>query len=491
MVDRHPGLVLDHALTKLSEKPAYQFALLAAITLLAAALRFYQLGQWSLWIDEIFTISRAQTHFSDLSALLRNLPTTLWLPFSMIFTEWSLKAFGTTEWSARLASALIGIFSIPILFFPARKTMGSGAALILALLLAVSPWHLFWSQNARFYTALMLFYSLAAFAFFFAIEHNRPKYLLLFYVLLYFAASERLIAIFILPVILVYLAALSLLRIEKPPGLHRHSLLVLFAPMILMVLFDVVRYTITGSSITLFAIDAFAGQQFEDPARLFVAIIFNIGLPVIALALVGGLYLLLKKSRLGLFFLLSAMLPLVLLVLLNPIMFTKDRYVFMTLPCWLILAAITIKELVRQTQGLGKLLALAVIVMLVAEAAGNNLLYYRVNDGNRRDWRAAFEMIKERAVDGDVFVAWWPEFSPYYLGQEIVPWKDVKVETVLRSGKRYWFVVDSETVWGNMPLKVWLEQNGDLIDILYLRLPEDDFHLRIYLYDPNQHTAGQ
>jgi mannosyltransferase len=105
------------------------------------------------------------------------------------------------EWSARLASALIGIISIPILYFSIRKIIGSGAALILSILLAVSPWHLFWSQNARFYSSLMLMYTLAAFAFFWSMERNWPRYLLLFYALFYFALSERMIAIFLIPVI--------------------------------------------------------------------------------------------------------------------------------------------------------------------------------------------------------------------------------------------------------------------------------------------------
>jgi hypothetical protein len=214
------------------------------------------------------------------------------------------------EWSARLASALIGIISIPILYFSVHKLIGSGSALILSSPLAVSPWHLFWSQNARFYSSLML------------------------------------------------------------------------------------------------------------------------------------------------------------MVLLNPIMFTKDRYVFMTLPSWLILAAMAIEQLVSQTRGLGKLLSAGVVVMLLAEAGGTNMLYYHVNNGGRRDWRAAFEIMKEESRDGDVFVAWWPEFSPYYLGREIIPWNDIHPDKVLESGKRYWFLVDSETIWGNSEMHQWIMDPAELIEVL-------------------------
>jgi hypothetical protein len=151
---------------------------------------------------------------------------------------------------------------------------------------------------------------------------------------------------------------------------------------------------------------------------------------------------------------------------LDPIMFTKDRYVFMTLPSWLILAAMAIEQLVSQTRGLGKLLSAGVVVMLLAEAGGTNMLYYHVNNGGRRDWRAAFEIMKEESRDGDVFVAWWPEFSPYYLGREIIPWNDIHPDKVLESGKRYWFLVDSETIWGNSEMHQWIMDPAELIEVL-------------------------
>ena len=484
-------LRLNRAFALLRENRAYQYWLLAAITILAAGLRFYKLGEWSFWIDEIYTINRAQIHLSNPVTFLRNLPTTLWLPVSLILTEGFLKVLGVTEWNARIASNLIGIISIPILFFPVRKLIGSSVALILALLLAISPWHLFWSQNARFYTSLLLLYNLAAFAFFYAIERDRPIYLLIFYVLFYFSVSERLIAVFIFPVLLAYLAALWIFPYERPPGLRKRNILLLIVPLVALVLLDGLRFLLINSSIILDAIQDFGGQQFDDPLRLLVAIFYNISFPIVSLSMVAGLYSLIRKSRVELFFLLSAVVPVILFVLLNPFMFTKDRFVFMTLPNWFILAALAIRGIFSQTQGLGKLLALGMVVMLIAEASGTNLLYYHVNGGNRRDWRTAFEIIKENSLDGDIYVAWWPQFGPYYLGREIIPYKDVTPDSVVESGKRYWFVVDSETVWGNYPLIKWLQTHARLVEVLSLRMPEDDFNLRIYLYDPVRYNVSK
>lgn len=468
----------------IEEKRVYQYALLVCILFIAAALRIYKLGYWSMWIDEIYTINRAQAHFVDPVQVLRNLPGTLWLPVSVILTSISLNWFGVSELSARLPSVLIGIVSIPLLYIPTRKLFGVGAALFLAVLLAVSPWHLFWSQNARFYTALMLFYALAAFSFYFALERNRPILFAAFYILFYFALSERLIAAFILPVIFLYLVALWIFRFELPQGFTRKNLLLFSAPILLGLVFELFRFAASGASFMTYFVEAFGEQQVEDPARLLISIIYNIGFPIVALGTLAGLYLVLKRNRAGLFLLLSAVVPVISLVLLNPIVFTKDRYVFVTLTFWLILVAYAIREVVSQADGLGKILSIGLLLVLLADAAGANVLYYHVNNGNRRDWRTAFELVKQKSQSSDIVVAWWPEFGPFYLDREIIPYKDVRVDEVLASGQRYWFVIDSETVWGNIPIRDFVEEQGQLIDILYLRLPEDDFNLKIYLYDP-------
>lgn len=475
--------------TETSSRPWFGYGLLFLITLLAAALRFYKLGEWSFWIDEIYTVNRAQIHFSDALQVLQNLPSTLWLPLSVIVTNISLHAFGVTEWSARLASTLIGVMSIPALYVMSRRMIGTLAALIFVLLLALSPWHIFWSQNARFYTSLMLLYTFASLLFFLAIEHDRPIYFIPFYILFYFALSERLIAAFLLPGILLYLGMVWMFRFERPRGLHARNLTVFLIPILLMIVFEVVRYLFSGASTTTFFITDFADKQVEDPFRLLISIIYNIGFPVFFLGVFTGIYLSLKKDRLGLFILISALLPIILLIIMNPFAFTKDRYVFTTLTFWLILCALAVRELVSQTKGLGKFLALGLLVVLMADATGKNIQYYMVNHGDRRNWRAAFQLVKEKSQPEDIVVAWWPEFSRYYLGKEIIATKDVGPEFVLASGDRFWFVIDSETVWGNIPLRDFLETNGQLIDVLYLRLPEDDFNLKIYLYDPAIHSV--
>jgi mannosyltransferase len=470
----------------LSNRDWFNYVLLFLITMIAVVLRFYKLAQWSFWIDEIYTINHAMQHFRNLELLLENTPPARnWVPVSVILTAQALNIWGINEWSARLASVLIGIVSIPVLFFPTRRIFGNRVALIASLLLAVSSWHIFWSQNARFYTSLILFYSLALFAFHFGMERNRPGYFIAFYALIYLAFSERLFAFFIFPVIAAYLLALWVFRFEKPLGLNLRNLLLMSLPVLAGGLIEAYSRIVNEESRFFADFSWFFLYRNDDPIRLLGNISFSIGVSLMVIALFSGLFLILKKNRAGLLMAINAVVPLMMLVAANPYIFTKDRYVFMILFSWIILAAVGISELVTQVNGIHKWLAVGVLVLLLADAGSANLLYYRVNNGNRGDWKAAFYIIQANSQPDDIVVTYWPEFGPFYLDREFIQYEDIDVPTILNSGRQYWFVIDSETIWANPDVKALLENEAQLIDIRYLRTP-DDFFLRIYHFDPEQ-----
>lgn len=474
---------------EISESPWFSYAILLLITILAAVFRFYKLGVWSFWIDEIYTISHATAHFSTPQLILDNIPPVRdTVPVSVILTAQVLNLLGTNEWSARLVSALIGVFTIPILYFPSRRIFGSRIALISLLLLAVSSWDIFWSQNARFYTSLMLFYTLALFAFYFGIEEDKPGYLLVFYVLLYLASSERTSALFILPVVVTYLAALWILKFDKPKGLNFRNLLIIILPLLIGGGMELYSWIANGESRFFADFTWFFAYRNDDPIRLLGNISFNIRVPLMALALFSALFLILKKDRAGLWLATNAVIPLGLLVAVNPFIFTKDRYVFMTLFCWIILAAIGINELLTKVNGIYRWLAVGVLVLVLADAGSESLLYYRVNNGNRADWRAAFHLIQAQSQPDDIVVTYWPELGAYYLDREFIQYEDIDVPTILNGERQYWFVLDAETVWANPKVKALLERQAQLLDVLYLRTP-DDFYLRIYHFDPQQSRA--
>jgi len=475
----------ENRISALSNRSWFIYGLLVLIILFGAVLRFHKLGQWSFWIDEIYTINHAMAHFSTPQLTLDHIPPHRnWVPVSVILTAQALNIWGPSEWSARLASVLIGVLSLPILFFSTRRMFGNWATLVAVLLLAVSPWHIFWSQNARFYTSLLLFYALALFAFYLGVERNKPVYFVLFYGLLYLAFSERLFAFFIFPVTGVYIAALLLFNFEKPKGLTLRNIALIAVPILLGGVIELFSRVAYGESRFFADFDWFFLYRNQDSIRLLGNISFNIGIPLMVLALFSGSFLILRKDRAGLLMTINAVVPLMMLVTANPFIFTKDRYIFMVLWSWIVLAAVAIYEMLRNVGGRHKWLALGVLAVLLADAGGDLLLYYRTNHGNRPEWKTAFYMIQEQSQPDDIVVTYWPEFKPFYLDREFIQYEEVDVPTLVDSGRRYWFVIDAETIWANPEVKAFVEENARLIDVRYLGTP-DDFYLRIYFFDPD------
>lgn len=112
---------------------------------LIGLLCFVRLGQWSLWIDEVFTYSDS----------LNNNPTDN--PVGYVVFGWFYRLLGDyggtpTEWSLRILQAILGWLGIPLTYWAFSKPAGARVAAGAALLLAASTWHLYWAQNARFYT---------------------------------------------------------------------------------------------------------------------------------------------------------------------------------------------------------------------------------------------------------------------------------------------------------------------------------------------------
>lgn len=112
---------------------------------LIGLLCFVRLGQWSLWIDEVFTYTDS----------LNNNPTDN--PVGYVVFGWFYRLLanlgGTpTEWSLRILPAILGWLGIPLTYWAFRRPAGARVAAGAALLLAASTWHLYWAQNARFYT---------------------------------------------------------------------------------------------------------------------------------------------------------------------------------------------------------------------------------------------------------------------------------------------------------------------------------------------------
>ena len=116
-----------------------------ALTSGALLLRLYQLGAKPLWIDETYSLDRARAPFSGLwtDLIADHLPTY----FAAVWAAYHL--LGDAEWALRLPSVLLSS-SVPIAILLLGREFGRplGGALA-ATLYAISPFVIFWSQEAK------------------------------------------------------------------------------------------------------------------------------------------------------------------------------------------------------------------------------------------------------------------------------------------------------------------------------------------------------
>ncbi len=140
-------------------------AAVAALTILGAGLRLYRLGHQSLWNDEIVTyISAYGTPWRVVTQRVENsnIPPLYYLVANASLSL-GTRAPSGIETALRVPSVLVGVLTIPLLFLVVRPWLGTRVALAAAACIAVSPFHVWYSQEARPY-ALLLALSLIAMA---------------------------------------------------------------------------------------------------------------------------------------------------------------------------------------------------------------------------------------------------------------------------------------------------------------------------------------
>jgi uncharacterized membrane protein len=113
------------------------------------ALRLYRLGADSLWYDETVSALLASKSLPDLIAhTARDIHPPGYYLLLHLWTRLS----GDTEFALAFFSVVFGLLLIPLTYALARRLLGRTVAVWAALLVAVSPFNLWYSQEVRMYT---------------------------------------------------------------------------------------------------------------------------------------------------------------------------------------------------------------------------------------------------------------------------------------------------------------------------------------------------
>jgi hypothetical protein len=141
----------------------------AAITIVAFLLRRYRLGSESFWFDEADIVQRAMQPVPTLlqgfteageNGPLYTLMLHYWLAAIQAFPPLERVlhlVFGSgMEAPVRGLSAMFGTAAIPVIYALGRRVGGMALGFTAAILLAVNPFHIWHSQDAKMYTLLVL-----------------------------------------------------------------------------------------------------------------------------------------------------------------------------------------------------------------------------------------------------------------------------------------------------------------------------------------------
>ena len=155
---------------EIPDKKYYQ--ILGFIIIVGLFLRFYNLGFNSLWLDEATTSMISSKSFGDIWQTTLagefNPPLFYWMEHIMLM-------LGNNEFILRFLPALFGVLTIPAIYFVGREFEDRNVGIIAATAFAVSPFLIVYSQEARAYSAMLFFITVASIFYFRSLSSNDMK----------------------------------------------------------------------------------------------------------------------------------------------------------------------------------------------------------------------------------------------------------------------------------------------------------------------------
>ncbi len=136
--------------------------LLAIIILLAFTLRVYRLGYQSLWDDEAWSLLLAQ---KDVIGIALQAVADVHPPLHYYLLHFWMPLAGNSEFAARFPSLFFGVLFVALFSRVSKDLLGALSAPLAGFVVALAPFLVYFSQEARMYT-LAAFFSLLSFLLF-------------------------------------------------------------------------------------------------------------------------------------------------------------------------------------------------------------------------------------------------------------------------------------------------------------------------------------
>lgn len=168
------------------------------IIVLALVLRLISLNQ-SLWLDEGTSAILARDN--TLVSIIKDFAPGDFHPplYYLLLNLWS-RVFGHSEVALRGLSVLTGLGTIGLVYLIGEKLFNKKTGYIAALLLAISPLHIYYSQEARMYSLQTLFVAASFYFFVMLLKKEKPGYWIGFAISIALIGMTDYLPLLILPV---------------------------------------------------------------------------------------------------------------------------------------------------------------------------------------------------------------------------------------------------------------------------------------------------
>lgn len=399
---------------------------LLALTALAAVLRCIGLGSWGMWADEVATLRDAH----DLAAVKG-------YPIGYACISLVTRFAGDGAIGSRLFPATIGILTVPLIYWIARRMISHRAGVFAGVLLALSNYHLYYSQFARYYTLMMLFGLAGMWLAWEGLERNDVRRLIGGVVGLVLAILTHWSAFLLLPALALYV--LWVARGVRPVGWRWRNLAILLGPFI-----------VGGALATPWVVPVMGGWlgrgefSFERAGLAVLKVADRMDIAVLVLAAVAAWLLIRWGDRRGKWMACFGLVPAALTVVFIGFSEGGSRFAFAALPGFILLAAWLLDFMTTALEGTPRRAAWGLVALVVLSIGLKDVTYYVREHGQRPRWNeaAAFALARK---DLPPIVTNAPTVIEYYAGQEgrrveVVPLRDT---AMLPAGQHRLWVIET------------------------------------------------
>lgn len=480
------------------------------LIVLGFGLRLYRLASESLWYDELLQLDVAQgmpPGLGGVATIFPRLRGHAAVPLDYLIAHFWIW-LGRGEGWTRLPAVLVGTLTLPVAYELGRRLLGRTEGLLLMALLAVSPFHVRYSQEVRPYALVVLGVSLALFGYWGLRQSGRRRDFFRLQAGVLIFSLAHFFAWTILAPLLLFSATdfVHDARRKRATRLMGLLLATLILPLILLLLsgWGGLFYTLKGFGEALVEPDKFTAapeqklDKGQGPEVNGAFIKFEVLAPLSSsaadtslwlfnlLAGLGFVYLLAqKRNSLGFFLLLWLVLPVVIIVafLVYRGAFFAARYIIFILPAYLLLLTLGLLALPRwlkcaEPRWLSLLAFLLFGGLVLANFSGGLERLY--SDKSKEDWRLVGQFINQNAGPSDKVIAMRaePAINWYYPQGWAAPnyfWTLDEIRETVAEARRSWVILSIFSATVDDRVEAWLTEQGavkfeldPLITVYYL-----------------------